>query len=59
MKNTWPVENKCSYHLGTFKLTARKGSHVHAHGLPLPEPEPVVLANQHDFSMIVHGVFSI
>ena len=38
------------------QLPARQGAHVHAHGFPLPEPEAVVLANQDNFSMIVHGV---
>jgi len=41
------------------QLTARKGAHVRAHDLPLPKPETVVLANQNNFSMIGHGVFSI
>lgn len=41
------------------QLTARKGAHVRAHNLPLPQPETVVLANQDNFSMIGHGVFSI
>lgn len=41
------------------QLTARKGAHVRAHDLPLPQPETVVLANQDNFSIIGHGVFSI
>lgn len=31
---------------------------MHAHGFPLPKPETVVLANQDNFPMIDHGVFS-
>lgn len=41
------------------QLPARKGAHVHAHGFPLPKPETAVLANQNNFPMIGHGVFSI